>query len=858
MLAERHRLAQDRAHRRRGRRVADVDGARQELLAPLVRHPHDRRVEIEHLDDRARERIERLVEPEALREGARDLVERANLACRGPLGGERRLALLPEAGRLLVELGVPDGDRELPGERGQQRRLVLARRRPAFRIRGKQPHHFPERDKRNGERRADAGLARCRRDAREPQVSHDVRDLEHRPLTRGPERDVEQAIGDACVRAGETPTRRLFELALPRAPEVDGHAVHVEQLGDALDGGLECVRDGELRCRLHDHLEQCPGALELERKQPRPLAGAQGVRSADAERREPRELLRLGLVARGMEQLQDAERRPSQRKRGRDGAILRQPRGMSTDRTGLGERALRDVARSSEIGAGVGPPRGGRDQPVLAALPEDGGRCAGDAGGEADDLGGGVILLQRDRERFAGELERRPRERGDVAVRREGAEDESRLGGTELGGEPLLGAERLAGTQQLERDGGAVRPARHEQKARGAGLLGDAAHGGRRSSQVVERRVRELRRRQHGPVELGRERPWRCDGDRLEPLAAVVECPDERDLGARDCLRGLRERAERIGRARRARRSRDRANERCERRGSETDVLRIEVEKTGHCGEVFRPERAGDQPASVREAGRQGLPDRAATHRARWQHPLDDCSVAAVTAAELAGDLRSRHGKLHESGVVERQLDRRRRPLRGHLELNLYVLHRLFVLGEGATPCAPVRFCAHTAPVQTPEPARPFRARPERPPRPEGAAPVAGSWGVRLAWVSGLVLTLSAFTDWYTGTLPNGQTLAVTGWHTGALGKLVFFIGLATLILEASRAAGIVLPAAVPDRLILIALGALAVIFVLIRLISVPDTYFVATARGIGLYVSLLGALGLLGAGLLRTAEDLP
>jgi hypothetical protein len=148
--------------------------------------------------------------------------------------------------------------------------------------------------------------------------------------------------------------------------------------------------------------------------------------------------------------------------------------------------------------------------------------------------------------------------------------------------------------------------------------------------------------------------------------------------------------------------------------------------------------------------------------------------------------------------------------------------------------------------------------QPERPPRPERATPVAGSWGVRLAWVSGLVLTLSAFTDWYTGTLPNGVTLAVTGWHTGALGKLVFFVGLATLILEASRSTGIDLPAAVPDRLILIALGSLAVIFVLIRLISVPDTYFISTARGIGLYVSLLGALGLLGAGLLRTAEDLP
>ena len=80
----------------------------------------------------------------------------------------------------------------------------------------------------------------------------------------------------------------------------------------------------------------------------------------------------------------------------------------------------------------------------------------------------------------------------------------------------------------------------------------------------------------------------------------------------------------------------------------------------------------------------------------------------------------------------------------------------------------------------------------------------------------------------------------------------------ATLILEALREAGILLPAAVPDRLLLIALGALAVIFVLIRLISVPDTYFVSTGRGIGIYISLLAALGLLGAGLVRTAEDLP
>lgn len=136
--------------------------------------------------------------------------------------------------------------------------------------------------------------------------------------------------------------------------------------------------------------------------------------------------------------------------------------------------------------------------------------------------------------------------------------------------------------------------------------------------------------------------------------------------------------------------------------------------------------------------------------------------------------------------------------------------------------------------------------------------PSVGGWDGRIAWVAGLVLTLSPFMDWYAGTLPDGLTLSVTGWHVGALGKLVFFLGLATLILEALREAGIALPDAVPDRIVLVGLGALAVIFVLIRLISIPDTYFASAGRGIGLYIALLAALGLLAAGLLRTAEELP
>jgi hypothetical protein len=134
---------------------------------------------------------------------------------------------------------------------------------------------------------------------------------------------------------------------------------------------------------------------------------------------------------------------------------------------------------------------------------------------------------------------------------------------------------------------------------------------------------------------------------------------------------------------------------------------------------------------------------------------------------------------------------------------------------------------------------------------------VPGYLGERLAWIAGLVLTLSAFTDWYSGAQTDGLTLSVTGWHTGALGKLVFFIGLATLILEALREAGIELPATIPESLVLIALGALATIFVLIRLISIPDTFFGTAGRGIGIYIGLIAAIVLIAAGLLRAAEEL-
>jgi hypothetical protein len=124
--------------------------------------------------------------------------------------------------------------------------------------------------------------------------------------------------------------------------------------------------------------------------------------------------------------------------------------------------------------------------------------------------------------------------------------------------------------------------------------------------------------------------------------------------------------------------------------------------------------------------------------------------------------------------------------------------------------------------------------------------------------VSGLVLMISAFTDWYAGSESGSDfTLSVIGWHTGVLGKLVFVVGFAVLVLFALREAGIELPATVPESLVVIALGSLATIFVLIRVISIPDRFLPASGRGIGIWISLLAAVAVIVAGLVRASEEL-
>jgi hypothetical protein len=158
-----------------------------------------------------------------------------------------------------------------------------------------------------------------------------------------------------------------------------------------------------------------------------------------------------------------------------------------------------------------------------------------------------------------------------------------------------------------------------------------------------------------------------------------------------------------------------------------------------------------------------------------------------------------------------------------------------------------------------PELDEPERSAPSSRPSVPQLRPSGGIWsaGGRVAWVAGLILMLSSFMSWYSGSSIEGPTLSVTGWHTGTIGKIVFFLGLVLVALAILRESGIELPPSIPESLVTIALGALGTILVLVRLISIPDTFAGTSGRSIGLWIALGAALAVIAAGLLRAGEDL-
>ncbi len=142
--------------------------------------------------------------------------------------------------------------------------------------------------------------------------------------------------------------------------------------------------------------------------------------------------------------------------------------------------------------------------------------------------------------------------------------------------------------------------------------------------------------------------------------------------------------------------------------------------------------------------------------------------------------------------------------------------------------------------------------------RPQPPSAGAGLWrtGELLAWLGGLVLTLGSFMGWYTISGDVRGKLSVLGWNTGTIGKVVFLIGVIVLLLLALRAFGVELPPSVPDGMVIAALGLVATILVLVRLIDIPEAFQPTVGRGIGIWLSLLASLLLIVAGLLKSAED--
>jgi hypothetical protein len=127
--------------------------------------------------------------------------------------------------------------------------------------------------------------------------------------------------------------------------------------------------------------------------------------------------------------------------------------------------------------------------------------------------------------------------------------------------------------------------------------------------------------------------------------------------------------------------------------------------------------------------------------------------------------------------------------------------------------------------------------------------------GEALAWLGGVVLTVSAFTGWYGGVV-DGLRVSIIGWNSGAMGKLVVLVGLCALALLALRAFGVELPPRFPSGVAIAVLGALAAIFVLVRLLQIPDDY-AEFGRSLGIWISLAGAILLIAAGLLKASEEL-
>ena len=119
-----------------------------------------------------------------------------------------------------------------------------------------------------------------------------------------------------------------------------------------------------------------------------------------------------------------------------------------------------------------------------------------------------------------------------------------------------------------------------------------------------------------------------------------------------------------------------------------------------------------------------------------------------------------------------------------------------------------------------------------------------------IAGVGGIVLLIALFLPWYgvSADIPGVGSLSesASGWEVLSLiDILLFLIAVAAIAIVAARAAG-ALPADIPAPVILLALGALAVLLVIFRIIDIPTDGDVPDqidlSRKVGIFLALIGA----------------
>jgi hypothetical protein len=121
--------------------------------------------------------------------------------------------------------------------------------------------------------------------------------------------------------------------------------------------------------------------------------------------------------------------------------------------------------------------------------------------------------------------------------------------------------------------------------------------------------------------------------------------------------------------------------------------------------------------------------------------------------------------------------------------------------------------------------------------------------GDMIAGVGGIVLLISLFLPWYGVSVDVAGFSASesgSGWEAlGFIDILLFVISVAAIGIVAARAAG-ALPADIPAPVILLGLGALAVLLVLFRIIDIPVEGDlpdgVDLSRKVGIFIALIGA----------------